>query len=43
MRRFVWMLAVLLVSAALVGCGSDKDRGQNRDKDKPQATEPKDR
>jgi hypothetical protein len=41
MRQFLWMLAVLVLSAALAGCGSDKERGQNRDKDKPQAAEPK--
>ncbi len=40
MRRLVCFLAALLVTTALVGCsGSDKDRGQYHDLDKPQAPE----
>jgi hypothetical protein len=40
MRRLVCFLAALIVATALVGCGGgEKERGQNRDYDKPQAPE----
>jgi hypothetical protein len=35
MRHLVWLLAVLLLTTALTGCGSDKDRGLYRNQEKP--------
>jgi hypothetical protein len=39
MRHFLWLLAALVLMTALVGCGSDKDRGLYRNQDKPRAAE----
>jgi hypothetical protein len=36
MKKLAW-ISVAIVLAAIVGCGSDKDRGVNRDKDRPTA------
>jgi len=36
-----WTLAVILMGllAVLTGCGSDKDKGKNRNKDRPTSNE----
>jgi hypothetical protein len=34
------VLAVLLASLLLAGCGGDRDRGINRDRDRPKRAEP---
>lgn len=39
MRTLVWLLIVLMLTVALVGCSSEKDRGKNRNYDKPQAAD----
>jgi hypothetical protein len=36
MRYLIYLLAALLVTTALAGCSGDKDRGINRNQDKPQ-------
>jgi hypothetical protein len=33
-------VVVLLASALLAGCGGDRDRGINRDRDRPKSGEP---
>lgn len=37
MRRLLTALLVVLVAMPLAGCNSDKDRGKNKDHDKPRA------
>lgn len=39
MRRIVCLLTAMVLTTALVGCSGEKDRGQNRDLDKPKAGE----
>ena len=39
MRRLLYLLTALLLTTVLVGCGSEKERGQNRNQDKPQASD----
>lgn len=39
MRPLLWLLAAVLLTTALAGCGSDADRGRERNKDKPQAAD----
>jgi hypothetical protein len=36
MKRFLATLLVLMFALAVGACTSDKDRGVNKDKDKPQ-------
>lgn len=43
MRHLVWLLAALILTAAVAGCNSDKDRGLERNKDKPQQVPDKDK
>jgi hypothetical protein len=44
MKRLLTFLLTCLVALALVGCGSDRERGKNRDKDvKPREPSPTDR
>jgi hypothetical protein len=37
MKKLGWALLAIVLAAAVSGCGSDKDRGVNRDKDRPTA------
>jgi len=37
MRRVCWVLLLLAGSLLLGGCGGEKDKGKNRDKDRPQS------
>jgi hypothetical protein len=39
MKHFVWVVLVLLAGAA-AGCGGDKDKGINKDKDFPREAPP---
>ena len=39
MRKMLAMLTAVLVLCLAAGCGNDKEKGQNRDKDKPRAGE----
>jgi hypothetical protein len=39
MRKMLAMLMAALMLCLAAGCGSDKEKGQNRDKDKPRAGE----
>ena len=39
MRRLLAILTALLVLGLAAGCGNDKEKGMNRDKDKPRAGE----
>jgi hypothetical protein len=39
MRKMLAVLTAVLVLNLVLGCGSDKEKGQNRDKDKPRAGE----
>jgi hypothetical protein len=39
MKRIGALLTAALLLCLTVGCGSDKEKGQNRDKDKPRAGE----
>jgi hypothetical protein len=43
MRHLVWLLAALVLTTALAGCNSDKDRGLYRNQDKPQQAPEKDK
>jgi hypothetical protein len=43
MRRLMWLLTLGVLTAALVGCSSDKERGMNRSQDKPQSGDSKDK
>jgi hypothetical protein len=38
MRWFVLLLGIVML-ATLIGCGSDKDHGLYKDKDRPRATD----
>jgi hypothetical protein len=35
MKRLAGLLLAVLLSALVLGCGSDKDKGMNKDRDKP--------
>jgi hypothetical protein len=37
MKRFFCLLLCAFLTASLCGCGGDKERGINKDKDKPRA------
>jgi predicted small secreted protein len=37
MRRLLIALLAVLLAVPLAGCGNDKDRGINKDRDKPRA------
>jgi hypothetical protein len=39
MRRALWLLAIVLLTGALTGCGGDKDKGKFRDQDKPRSAD----
>jgi hypothetical protein len=39
MRKMLVVLTAILMLCLAAGCGSDKEKGQNRDKDKPRAGE----
>ena len=39
MRKLLTVLTAALVLFLTLGCSSDKEKGQNRDKDKPRAAE----
>ena len=39
MRRLLAVLLLVALSTFLVGCGNDADRGVNKDKDRPKATD----
>jgi hypothetical protein len=39
MRRLCAVLTATLLLCLTAGCGGDKEKGQNRDKDKPRAGE----
>jgi len=39
MRTLLVLLVVFGMTAFLVGCGNDADRGVNKDKDRPKATD----
>ena len=39
MRNILAILAAVLFLCFTLGCGSDKEKGQNRDKDKPRASD----
>jgi hypothetical protein len=39
MRKMLAVLTAVLVLCLAAGCGNDKEKGQNRDKDKPRAGE----
>jgi hypothetical protein len=41
MRRLLACCGVLLLLVGLIGCGSDRDRGVNKDKDRPKLEEKK--
>ncbi len=43
MRRLLWIVAALVLTAGVIGCGSEKERGQYRNQDKPVAADAKDR
>jgi hypothetical protein len=39
MKRFVWLLLTVLLAGAAAGCGSDREKGMNKDiKDLPRET-----
>jgi hypothetical protein len=38
MRWICWVL-LLVAAPLLAGCGGEKDKGKNKDKDRPQATD----
>jgi hypothetical protein len=38
MRRLSWVV-LLAVPLLLAGCGGEKDKGRNRDKDRPRSTD----
>jgi hypothetical protein len=42
MKRILWLLLAVLLAGAPAGCAGEKDRGINKDKDRPreQATPP---
>jgi hypothetical protein len=37
MKKLGWALLAIVLALVVSGCGSDKDRGVNRDKDRPTA------
>jgi uncharacterized lipoprotein len=39
MKRFVSVLLAALVALSLAGCGNDKEKGVNKDRDMPRAGE----
>ncbi len=39
MRKIVLFLTAAILLCLTVGCGNDREKGQNRDKDKPRAAE----
>ena len=39
MKTVLSLFCVALLAALLAGCGGEKDRGRNRDKDKPHAAD----
>ena len=42
MKRIVTFLLLVVFALVFAGCGSDKDRGVNKDKDKPKAVKDSD-
>jgi hypothetical protein len=40
MKRLLCVLLALILAAPLSGCGGDKDKGINKDKDKPRQAPP---
>jgi uncharacterized lipoprotein len=39
MRKMLAILTAVLMLCLAAGCSNDKEKGQNRDKDKPRASE----
>jgi hypothetical protein len=39
MKRFLCILLCACLAVGLCGCGGDKERGTNKDKDKPRASD----
>jgi hypothetical protein len=37
MRTLLGLLLAVLIVSALTGCGAEKDKGKNKDLDKPQS------
>jgi hypothetical protein len=40
MRRLLFALLSVLLAVPLAGCGSERDRGINKDRDKPRSPAP---
>jgi hypothetical protein len=39
MKRWLYILLSVVLAVGLCGCGNEKERGMNKDKDKPRAAD----